>query len=290
MYTIYCHLNKINQKRYIGQTSQDPSKRWGHGANYKNNKYFYNAIQHYGWDNFDHIILQNNILTQQEANEKEKYWILFYKSNQKKYGYNLTDGGDHNYTFNEETRKKISEKLKEYYKNHPEEKEKQIKHLNEIRSLIKYSDEHKKKISEALMGKKLSEEHKRKISEAHKGKKLSEEHKRKISESNKGRVVSQETRKKISKALKGRQLCPQTEETIRKRAEAHKKSIICITTNKTFNSIKEAAIYYNVDASSITKVLKGKRRSAGKDPETKSPLLWKYLIEDEKERMEDDLK
>lgn len=44
MYTIYCHFNRINQKRYIGQTSQDPSKRWGHGINYKNNKYFYNAI------------------------------------------------------------------------------------------------------------------------------------------------------------------------------------------------------------------------------------------------------
>lgn len=36
-----------------------------------------------------------------------------------------------------------------------------------------------------------------------KGKKFTEEHKRKISESEKGKIVSEETRKKISKSKKG---------------------------------------------------------------------------------------
>lgn len=55
----------------------------------------------------------------------------------------------------------------------------------------------------------FSEEHKRKISEAHKGKPFSEEHKRKISEANKGennsnygKHHSEETRRKMSEALK----------------------------------------------------------------------------------------
>ena len=27
-YTIYIHINKINKKVYIGQTCQNPKKRW----------------------------------------------------------------------------------------------------------------------------------------------------------------------------------------------------------------------------------------------------------------------
>ena len=49
-------------------------------------------------------------------------------------------------------------------------------------SLHKPSDEAKKKLSEAHIGKHLSEEAKKKLSEANKGKKLSEETKKKLSE------------------------------------------------------------------------------------------------------------
>ena len=71
----------------------------------------------------------------------------------------------------------------------------------------KFSDEHRKKLSEAKKGKFLSEEHRRKISEAKKGKKrmpFSEEHCRKISEAKKGKVRSEDTRMKISAAIKGK--------------------------------------------------------------------------------------
>lgn len=60
-------------------------------------------------------------------------------------------------------------------------------------------------------GKKFSEEHKKKISEAHKGKKLSEEHKKKLSNAKKGNQyvkgkhwkLSEETKRKMSKRMKG---------------------------------------------------------------------------------------
>lgn len=78
-YSIYVHINKINGLAYVGQTNQKPEKRWGNnGKNYKKQS-FYNAIQKYGWDNFEHIILEKG-LTQQEANQKEVEYILKYNS------------------------------------------------------------------------------------------------------------------------------------------------------------------------------------------------------------------
>mgnify|MGYP002768567359 CR=1 FL=1 len=79
-----------------------------------------------------------------------------------------------------------------------------------------------------------TEESKKKMSLAHKGKCLSEEHKRKISESLKGRKghpIDEETRMKISNTLKGRSLSKQNKENIskalkgRKFSEEHKKNL-----------------------------------------------------------------
>ena len=46
---VYIHTNKINNKKYIGITCQNPSKRWRNGNGYKNG-YFAKAIKKYGWD------------------------------------------------------------------------------------------------------------------------------------------------------------------------------------------------------------------------------------------------
>lgn len=105
-YCIYLHRNKINNKIYIGQTCQKPEYRWNSGKGYKGSPRFYDAIQVYGWDNFEHIILYTN-LDANEANEKEQELILFYQSNNPLYGYNLDSGGN-NKTPSEETRHKQS--------------------------------------------------------------------------------------------------------------------------------------------------------------------------------------
>jgi len=67
-----------------------------------------------------------------------------------------------------------------------------------------HSEERKRKISEALKGKKKSDEHCRKNSEARKGKTLSAEHRSNIGKSQVGKIRSVETRKRISEALKGK--------------------------------------------------------------------------------------
>lgn len=91
-YIVYKHTNKINGKLYIGITSVDVKSRWKNGNGYNRQSYFYNAIQKYGWENFDHEILFDN-LSKNDACIKEAEMIAYYKSNEKEFGYNIASGG-----------------------------------------------------------------------------------------------------------------------------------------------------------------------------------------------------
>lgn len=150
MYAVYRHRNKINGKVYIGITRQNPpAARWGsNGCNYKSSPHFYAAIQKYGWDNFEHIILFQN-LTKEEACLKEQELITKYNATDREYGYNSTSGGEV-YVMNKETRQKISQSM--------------IGNQNGLGHPC--SEEKKKKISEAQKGRPFTEEHKQKLSEA----------------------------------------------------------------------------------------------------------------------------
>lgn len=107
-YSIYLHTNKINGKRYIGQTILPPEKRWGKDGHGYQNQYIYQDILRYGWNNFEHTILESN-LTSVEADAQERYWINYFNT-QYPYGYNKTPGGN---GVSEDTREKMSVKAKE---------------------------------------------------------------------------------------------------------------------------------------------------------------------------------
>lgn len=91
---IYMHAFP-NGKVYIGQTTQNPTARWNNGNGYpkKYNPYLYNAIQKYGWNNIEHIILEDNV-PKYNLNKLEEYYISKYNSCDIDFGYNLTRGGD----------------------------------------------------------------------------------------------------------------------------------------------------------------------------------------------------
>lgn len=92
-YTIYAHVNKQNGKMYIGQTCQRNLKhRWENGVSYSMCTHFYSAIQKYGWDGFDHVILQTG-LTAEEANAYERAYISFFETTNPDRGYNIQPGG-----------------------------------------------------------------------------------------------------------------------------------------------------------------------------------------------------
>lgn len=109
MFVVYMHKSP-DGKKYIGITSKKPEHRWNHGKGYWSNKYFSNAIQKHGWNNFEHIIIYSG-LSKIEACEKEKELIKLYKSNNPAYGYNISSGGENpaeGVKFSEETRRKMS--------------------------------------------------------------------------------------------------------------------------------------------------------------------------------------
>jgi group I intron endonuclease len=105
--SIYLLRNKINNKVYIGQTWQLPKYRFGtNGRGYVECTHLHNAIQKYGWDNFEHTIL-GTALSQEEADKKEDDFINFYNSRDTKLGYNIKSGGSRG-KLSDETKRKLS--------------------------------------------------------------------------------------------------------------------------------------------------------------------------------------
>lgn len=101
--SIYVLYNTKNSKIYIGKTIQDYRKRfYRHKSNAKLQylEFLYNAIRKYGWDSFEKFIIfqteevDDKNLIIDLINEKEKYYISFFKSNQKEFGYNICSGGE----------------------------------------------------------------------------------------------------------------------------------------------------------------------------------------------------
>lgn len=113
-YIVYMHISPTN-KIYVGITGQKNVKfRWCRGSSYKGCKIFYRAIQKYGWDNFQHIVLCHT--TSDRAKIMEITLIKYYKS--LCISYNITDGGEGQLGnhLSEEARRKIGEKNREHFK------------------------------------------------------------------------------------------------------------------------------------------------------------------------------
>jgi len=86
--TIYILENKINKKKYVGQTRGKFSSRLN--SHFKNNSYIGNALRKYGLDNFK---MYQIVYNKNDLNLWEIYWIkelnTIYPN-----GYNLTYGGE----------------------------------------------------------------------------------------------------------------------------------------------------------------------------------------------------
>lgn len=162
----------MNSKRYVGLTMQRPESRWGvEGKNYKNRcPHFWNAIQKYGWDNFNHEIVAIK-LSKEDACALEIDLIKKYNTQDRNFGYNTMSGG---------TSPSIPQEVREKMSNSMMGNKNGLGHP--------CSDEKKRKISKAQKGRKLTSEHREKLSKAKLGKSHApptDETRRKISDSHK---------------------------------------------------------------------------------------------------------
>lgn len=119
---IYKITNKVNGKSYIGKTERTIQRRFQEHCHeaYEERSYdrpLYRAIRKYGKENFEVTELEQT----DQAEEREIYWINFYKTYGAN-GYNATKGGDGTHyldyeliikTYNEiRSAAKVAEKLK----------------------------------------------------------------------------------------------------------------------------------------------------------------------------------
>jgi group I intron endonuclease len=185
MFSIYVVTNKINNKKYIGLTKQNPAhNRWTQHKSYHNDanktKVFYRAIRKYGSKNFSFDVIYQSE-DKEHSREMEIYFIKLYETMTR--GYNMTEGGEGiwGYKMSKEARIKMSSKAKERSAK-PEWRRKQ----REMKLGKKRSEEAKKKTSKTLreryktqdhptLGRKLSKDHKKKLSNAMMGVKKTKE-------------------------------------------------------------------------------------------------------------------
>lgn len=94
-YSIYCFTNKVNNKSYIGLTSNLKARKYAHiksALSGKRNSSFHRAMKKYGVENFSLTILET-CQSLKEANQAETLYISLFETKSPN-GYNLTGGGD----------------------------------------------------------------------------------------------------------------------------------------------------------------------------------------------------
>lgn len=246
---IYEILNKINNKRYIGQ-STNIYRRWREHQNnldkqIHQNKYLQAAWDKYGSDAFEFNIVEICIV--EDLDERECFYIEKYNTKNREYGYNFKEGGSH---CTDEARKNMSIAQKN-------------KWTDEMRlqKSIQMSGE-----NNPFFGKHHTKETGEKIAKANKMRQWTEESKEKARQTltgrpgpNKGKITPKETKDKISNALKGR-------------PSPKRKGVIQLDLNgkyiASFDSRTEAARKTGVSKLNICECCNGIRVSAG-------GYLWK---------------
>lgn len=144
---IYKVTNKVNGKCYIGQTRHSLNtrkKRHLSSAKAGMNTHFYQALRKYGEDNFYWEIICT-AKDKQTLNELETFYITKFDSI--KNGYNMVDGGDNNVMDIESVKTKHDLVMQS-----PEVRAKISKTMKQLRKEKGFSNETRKKISEKLKG------------------------------------------------------------------------------------------------------------------------------------------
>lgn len=139
---------------YVGITRRTLKQRANsNGSGYRYNTHLWRAIQKYGWENFTHVVLFDN-LTEEEATRLERVTITLFRSDDHRFGYNNTPGGEGVPKRTSKTKGERNAQVREYHiknrddilRKHKDYVEVHREEYNEYQN--KYYHEHKEKCTE----------------------------------------------------------------------------------------------------------------------------------------------
>jgi len=172
---VYIITNLINNKKYIGQTTQSLQHRWWTHYYYRLCPCLGKAIKKYGKKHFQ-IREFCTCFNKHELDRQEIRLIQKFNTSSPN-GYNLSSGGA--------------------YGKHAEESKKKISRAKKGKPGRKHSEEFKEYLRQINTGKIMSKEARHKVSQAQRGRKRSEAAKRHLSRINKGKKHSEQTKQKM---------------------------------------------------------------------------------------------
>lgn len=289
MIGIYKIENKINGKVYIGQSIAIKTRWQQHKYEAKSNKSnapLYLALRKYGIENFSFEVLEE--CSQELLNEKEIFWIAHYKSNDRDFGYNvLADGQnggvlypnewfyelwDAGFTVTEIQKElgvahgTVRAKLEGYkdYDAHTSHSRGAIKAIKEGK--INFGQQEIYPVYQySLLGDYIQEFENPSVAASF------------FSNSKNNSDNITHAVNGTSKTAYGFQWRKEKLEKIAPVSSPSGRLVECINTKQLFPSTVEAAKWAHIKSrSNITDCCLGKRKSAGKHPETGEKLYWRY--------------
>jgi group I intron endonuclease len=220
---IYKTTNLTNHKVYIGK-----SEKIFDGTYYGSGILLWKAIKKYGIENFSVEVIESCQCVE-ELNEREIYWINFYKEN----SYNIANGGDGGWT----TRFYTEEEMIAY----------------------------KKKLSDSRRTWKISEETREKIRLKHKGRLMGDREKqretlKKMWSDPSSIYNDPEYRKRHAESLKGHFVSEETKDKIRKTKLGGKNgmAVKIMVDDQIFETRRDCAKHYGISETAVTKRCKSK--------------------------------
>lgn len=291
---IYCIENLLNNKKYFGQSVDVVRRLNKHKSMLKNNnhknEHLQSAYNTYGYENFKFYIVEECSVN--ELDEKERYYISLYNTNNKECGYNIEPGGNKNKTLSDETKEKLRtanigrimpDETKDKISKSNKGKiisDSQKQFLRELHTGSHLSNETKNKIGLVSKKENRSEETLRKMKEVHKKENLSEETLRKMSESHTGFCHTEETKEQIRFAMKNRKFTNEWKDKI---SQSKKMPVYCPQLDEIFQSAKDAEEKYKeygVNRTKVSACISGTRKSSGHHPVTGEPLSWEKFLKE----------
>lgn len=255
---IYCIENIINNKKYIGLSS-DITRRWHeHKSELRRGVHINDCLQKawnkYGEQSFKFYIIE--LCMNEDLINKEMFYIEKYKTLTHENGYNITPGGEYNITnykaiiclLDNEIYDTVQNAMRSLNVSYPTitdwcRKRKKYMYLDEFNTLTEYEKMYLKNFD-------WDEADHKKLSKAHSRENL-----------------SNDTLKKLSDATKGSN-------------NPRAFQIYCPELDEVFWGAKEAQDKYGILRSSISQCISGKLKSAGKHPVTGEKLTWVKLKND----------